>query len=107
MGVGFGATAWAAGITGAGASFPYPLLARWTVAYKQETGIKVNYRSIGSGGGISQIEAGTVDFGASEMPLEPEELDKAGLVQFPALIGGVIPVVNLSGVRPGELKLNG
>ncbi len=107
MGLGIGATAGAAGITGAGASFPYPLLARWTVAYKQETGIKVNYRSIGSGGGISQIEAGTVDFGASEMPLEPEELEKAGLVQFPALIGGVIPVVNLSGVTPGELKLNG
>lgn len=107
MGLGIAATADAAGITGAGASFPNPLLARWTVAYKQETGIKVNYRSIGSGGGISQIEAGTVDFGASEMPLEPEELHRAGLVQFPALMGGVIPVVNLSGVTPGEIKLNG
>ena len=101
------ATAFAADITGAGATFPYPLYAKWAEAYKNQTGIGLNYQSIGSGGGINQIKAGTVDFGASDMPLEPEELEKAGLVQFPTVIGGVIPVVNLEGVKPGEIKLNG
>ncbi len=104
---GVAATAIAADITGAGATFPYPLYAKWAEAYKNETGIGVNYQSIGSGGGISQIKAKTIDFGASDMPLEPEELEKAGLVQFPTVIGGVIPVVNLEGVKPGEIKLSG
>src|SRR5208282_3676219 len=101
------ATAIAADITGAGATFPYPLYAKWAEAYKNETGIGVNYQSIGSGGGINQIKAKTIDFGASDMPLEPEELEKAGLVQFPTVIGGIIPVVNLEGIKPGEIKLNG
>ena len=104
---GVAATAIAADITGAGATFPYPLYAKWAEAYKNETGIGVNYQSIGSGGGIKQIKAKTIDFGASDMPLEPEELEKAGLVQFPTVIGGVIPVVNLEGVKPGEIKLSG
>jgi len=104
---GVAATAIAADITGAGATFPYPLYAKWAEAYKNETGIGVNYQSIGSGGGIHQIKAKTIDFGASDMPLEPEELEKAGLVQFPTVIGGVIPVVNLEGVKPGEIKLSG
>ena len=104
---GIAATGFAADITGAGATFPYPLYAKWAEAYKNQTGIGLNYQSIGSGGGINQIKAGTVDFGASDMPLEPEELEKAGLVQFPTVIGGVIPVVNLEGVKPGEIKLNG
>jgi len=104
---GVAATAIAADITGAGATFPYPLYAKWAEAYKNETGIRVNYQSIGSGGGIKQIKAKTIDFGASDMPLEPEELEKAGLVQFPTVIGGVIPVVNLEGVKPGEIKLSG
>jgi len=104
---GVAATAIAADITGAGATFPYPLYAKWAEAYKNETGIGVNYQSIGSGGGISQIKSKTIDFGASDMPLEPEELEKAGLVQFPTVIGGVIPVVNLEGVKPGEIKLSG
>lgn len=104
---GVAAAAVAADVTGAGASFPYPLFARWTLAYRNEKGIRVNYRSIGSGGGIKQMETRTVDFGASEMPLGPGELQKAGLVQFPAVIGGVIPVVHLEGVKPGEIKLSG
>lgn len=103
----FATTAVASDITGAGASFPYPLFAKWTLAYKNQTGITINYGSIGSGGGISQIKAKTIDFGASEMPLEPEELRKAGLVQFPVVIGGVIPVVNLEGVKPAEIRLSG
>ena len=105
--LGVAATAFAADITGAGATFPYPLYAKWAEAYKNQTGIGLNYQSIGSGGGINQIKAGTVNFGASDMPLEPEELEKAGLVQFPTVIGGVIPVVNLEGVKPGEIKLSG
>ena len=105
--LGLAATAFAADITGAGATFPYPLYAKWAEAYKNQTGIGLNYQSIGSGGGINQIKAGTVNFGASDMPLEPEELEKAGLVQFPTVIGGVIPVVNLEGVKPGEIKLSG
>jgi phosphate transport system substrate-binding protein len=99
--------AFAAEITGAGASFPYPVYAKWAEAYKNETGIGVNYQSIGSGGGIKQITAGTVDFGASDKPLKPEELDKTGLLQFPTVMGGVVPVIHAEGVGPGGLKLTG
>ena len=97
----------AANITGAGATFPYPVYAKWAEAYKARTGIGMNYQSIGSGGGIKQIKAKTVDFGASDAPLKAEELDKNGLVQFPTVMGGVVPVVNIEGVKPGELKLTG
>jgi len=95
----------AAELTGAGATFPYPIYSKWAEAYKAATGIGLNYQSIGSGGGIKQIKAKTVDFGASDMPLKAEELEKEGLMQFPAIIGGVVPVVNLEGVMPGQLKL--
>ena len=94
-------------VTGAGASFPAPLYAKWADAYQKQANVRVNYQSIGSGGGIKQITAKTVDFGASDMPLKPEQLDKDGLVQFPAAIGGVVPVVNLPDVKPGQLKLTG
>jgi phosphate transport system substrate-binding protein len=94
-------------ITGAGATFPYPIYAKWAEAYKAKTGIGMNYQSIGSGGGIAQIKAKTVDFGASDMPLKPEDLQAAGLTQFPAIIGGVVPVVNLDGVAPGAMRLTG
>jgi phosphate transport system substrate-binding protein len=97
----------AADISGAGATFPYPLYAKWADTYKKDTGIGLNYQSIGSGGGIKQIQARTVTFGASDMPLEPKELAKAGLVQFPTVVGGAIPVVNLDGVNPGDLVLDG
>ena len=95
----------AADLTGAGATFPYPIYSKWAEAYKAATGIGLNYQSIGSGGGIKQIKAKTVDFGASDMPLKPEELEKEGLIQFPAIMGGVVPVVNLDGITPGQLKL--
>ncbi|UXY14810.1 phosphate ABC transporter substrate-binding protein PstS [Chitiniphilus purpureus] len=95
----------AADITGAGATFPYPLYAKWAEQYKGKTGNGLNYQSIGSGGGIKQITAKTVDFGASDKPLGSAELAKAGLVQFPTVMGGVVPVVNLESVRPGEIKL--
>ena len=94
-------------ITGAGASFVYPLISKWSADYAKATGNKVNYQSIGSGGGIAQIKAGTVDFGSSDKPLAPEELAKDGLVQFPSTIGGVVPVVNLPGIEPGKLRLTG
>ena len=94
----------AADLTGAGATFPYPIYSKWAEAYKAATGIGLNYQSIGSGGGIKQIKAKTVDFGASDMPLKKEELEKEGLVQFPAIIGGVVPVVKLEGIKPGQLK---
>ena len=94
-------------ISGAGATFPAPLYAAWAAKYKTETGTALNYQAIGSGGGIKQIEAGTVDFGASDKPLKPEDLDKAGLYQFPAVMGGIVPLVNLAGVEPGKLKLSG
>ena len=94
-------------ITGAGATFPYPIYAKWAEAYKAKTGIGMNYQSIGSGGGIKQIQAKTVDFGATDSPLKPDELDKAGLAQFPAIIGGVVPVVNVEGIKPGDMKLTG
>src|SRR5665811_1864477 len=92
-------SAFATEITGAGATFPYPVYAKWAEAYKAKTGIGVNYQSIDSGGGIKQITAKTVDFGASDMPLKPEELDKGGLIQFPTVMGGVVPVVNIAGVK--------
>jgi phosphate transport system substrate-binding protein len=97
----------AADITGAGATFPYPIYAKWADAYKKATGVGLNYQSIGSGGGIKQITAKTVDFGASDAPMKAEDLDKNGLIQFPAIMGGVVPVYNLKGVKSGELKLTG
>jgi len=96
-----------ADISGAGATFPYPIYAKWADAYKTLTGVGLNYQSIGSGGGIKQIKAKTVTFGASDMPLNPEELKAAGLVQFPMIIGGVVPVVNVKGVEPGQMSLDG
>ena len=97
----------AAEISGAGATFPYPIYAKWAEAYKAKTGTSMNYQSIGSGGGIKQITAKTVDFGASDMPLKPEDLAKNNLQQFPMVMGGVVLVINLKGVQPGELKLDG
>jgi len=97
----------ATNITGAGATFPYPIYAKWAEAYRTQTGVGMNYQSIGSGGGIKQITAKTVDFGASDMPLKPEELDKNGLMQFPTVIGGVVPVINVAGIGAGTLKLDG
>lgn len=94
-------------ITGAGATFPYPIYAKWAEAYKQKTGVGVNYQSIGSGGGIKQIQSKTVDFGASDMPLKPEDLEKDSLMQFPTVIGGDVPVYNLKDIKPGEIKLTG
>ncbi len=103
----FATIATAADISGAGATFPYPIYSKWADAYKQQTGIGLNYQSIGSGGGIKQIKAKTVTFGASDMPLKPEELQEAGLVQFPMIIGGVVPVINVRGLTPGQLVLDG
>ncbi len=100
-------TAAAQDVTGAGASFPAPLYAKWASEYAKTTGNKVNYQSVGSGAGIRQIDAKTVDFGASDMPLKDEDLAKKGQLQFPTVIGGVIPVVNIQGVAPGQLKLTG
>lgn len=94
-------------VTGAGASFPAPVYAKWAAAYNTATGVRINYQSVGSGAGIRQIKAKTVDFGASDMPLTDEELAKDGLVQFPTVIGGVVPVVNIQGIKPGQLKLTG
>src|SRR5438045_4658303 len=96
--IGLSGAAGAAEISGAGATFPYPVYAKWAEAYKAKTGLSVNYQSIGSGGGIKQITVGTVDFGASDMPLTPEALNKAGLVQWPMVMGGVVLVVNLKGI---------
>ncbi len=107
IGVCFGIAANAADISGAGATFPYPIYAKWADAYKKLTGVGLNYQSIGSGGGIKQIKAKTVTFGASDMPLKPEDLKAAGLLQFPMIIGGVVPVVNLKGIAPGQLHLDG
>ena len=98
------ASAQAADISGAGATFPYPVYASWAVAYKAKTGIGMNYQSIGSGGGIQQIKSKTVDFGASDMPLKPEELKEAGLIQFPTVMGGVVPVVERQGRRAGPAE---
>lgn len=94
-------------ITGAGSTFVYPILSKWSADYSAKTGVKINYQSIGSGGGIAQIKAATVDFGASDMPMKPDELDKVGLTQFPVIIGGVVPVVNMPGVATDQLKLTG
>ena len=104
---GFASNAHAADVTGAGASFIYPVMTQWSADYAKATGNKVNYQSIGSGGGIAQIKAGTVDFGSSDAPLKPEDLEKAGLAQFPSVIGGVVPVINVPGVASGALKLDG
>ena len=100
-------TAFAADMTGAGATFPYPIYAKWAETYKASTGNGLNYQSIGSGAGIKQIKAKTVDFGASDMPLSAEELNTEGLFQFPAIMGGVVTVVNLDGITPGQMKLTG
>jgi len=94
-------------ISGAGATFPYPIYAKWAEAYKASTGTSLNYQSIGSGGGIKQIKAGTVTFGASDQPLKIEDLDAAGLTQWPQIMGGIVPVINLDGVNPGDLTLSG
>jgi len=99
--------AMAADISGAGATFPYPIYAKWADAYKKETGIGLNYQSIGSGGGIKQIQNKTVTFGASDAPLKGADLDKIGLTQFPMVMGGIVPVVNLEGVKPGDLVIDG
>ena len=104
------ATSWnafAADLSGAGATFPYPVYAKWADAYKKETGVGLNYQSIGSGGGIKQIKAKTVTFGASDAPLPGKELDESGLAQFPMVMGGIVPVVNLDGVKPGDLVIDG
>jgi len=100
-------TAAAGDITGAGATFPYPIYSKWADAYKKQTGTGMNYQSIGSGGGIKQITAKTVDFGASDMPMKADDLAKNGLIQFPAIMGGVVPVVKIAGVAPGQLKFTG
>jgi phosphate transport system substrate-binding protein len=100
-------SAFAADITGAGATFPYPIYAKWAEAYKKETGVGLNYQSIGSSGGIRQINAKTVTFGATDAPVKGEDLDKNGQVQFPAVIGGTVPVFNLDGFAPGELRVTG
>jgi phosphate transport system substrate-binding protein len=101
------ATSMAADLTGAGASFPFPVYAKWAEAYKAKTGHSLNYQSIGSSGGIKQIKAKTVDFGATDAPMSAEELDKEGLVQFPAIIGGVVAVVNIDGIKPGQVRITG
>ncbi|SFD61088.1 phosphate ABC transporter substrate-binding protein PstS [Massilia yuzhufengensis] len=100
-------TSFAADMTGAGATFPYPIYAKWAESYKAATGNGLNYQSVGSGAGIKQIKAKTVDFGASDMPLKQEDLDADGLMQFPAIMGGVVTVVNVEGIAPGQLKLTG
>jgi phosphate transport system substrate-binding protein len=105
--LGFAGTVSAQEITGAGASFPAPIYAKWASDYNKATGVKVNYQSIGSGGGIKQIDSKTVDFGASDAPLTDEVLKTKGQMQFPTVIGGVVPVINVKGIEPGQLKLNG
>ncbi|WP_425478841.1 phosphate ABC transporter substrate-binding protein PstS [Novilysobacter concretionis] len=107
MATAFSASAAAADVTGAGASFIYPVMTQWSADYAKSTGHKVNYQSIGSGGGIAQIKAATVDFGSSDAPLTPEELSKHGLAQFPSVIGGVVPVLNVPGIAAGAMKLDG
>ncbi len=101
------ASAIAQDVTGAGATFPAPLYAKWASAYNAATNVRINYQSVGSGAGIKQIKAKTVDFGATDMPLKDDELNKDGLVQFPTVIGGVVPVVNVKGIQPGQLKMTG
>ena len=106
-GLAIATTAAAADISGAGATFPAPVYAKWAETYKAQTGVGLNYQAIGSGGGIKQIKAKTVDFGASDKPLKPDELAAAGLYQFPTVVGGVVPVMNLPGIAPGQVKLTG
>lgn len=101
------APAGGAQITGAGSTFVYPVLSAWAADYQKQSGTSINYQSIGSGGGISQVKAGTVDFGATDQPLASDDLAKSGLAQFPIVIGGIVPVVNLTGVAPGKLRLTG
>jgi phosphate transport system substrate-binding protein len=103
----FATASWAEDATGAGASFPAPIYAKWADAYNKATGARINYQSVGSGAGMKQIRGKTVDFGASDAPLQDEELAKDGLLQFPTVIGGVIPVVNIKGIQPGQIKLTG
>ena len=103
----FATPLFAADITGAGATFPYPIYAKWADAYRKATGVGMNYQSIGSGGGIRQITARTVDFGASDAPMKAEDLEKNGLIQFPAIMGGVVPVYNVKGIEAGKLRLSG
>jgi phosphate transport system substrate-binding protein len=103
----FPSVASAADISGAGATFPYPLYAKWADVYKKETGVGLNYQSIGSGGGIKQIKARTVTFGATDAPLSGKDLDASGLVQFPMVMGGIVPVINVDGIKPGEIVLDG
>lgn len=105
--VAYSGVAGAQDVTGAGASFPAPLYSKWASDYNKASGVKINYQSVGSGAGLRQIEAKTVDFGASDAPLKDDELAKKGLMQFPMVIGGVVPVVNIKGIAPGQLKLNG
>ncbi|WP_020648356.1 phosphate ABC transporter substrate-binding protein PstS [Solimonas variicoloris] len=106
-GVALAGAAMAADITGAGATFPYPIYSKWADAYKKETGIGLNYQSIGSGGGIKQIKAKTVTFGATDKPLKAEDLDEMGAIQWPMVMGGVVPVINVKGIAPGQLVLDG
>ena len=94
-------------ITGAGATFPFPIYSKWSEAYKEKANIELNYQSIGSSGGIKQIKAATVDFGATDAPMKGEELTATGLVQFPTVLGGVVPIINVEGIKPGELQLTG
>ena len=94
-------------ITGAGATFPFPIYSKWSEAYKEKTNVELNYQSIGSSGGIKQIKAATVDFGATDAPLKGDELTASGLVQFPTVLGGVVPIINVEGIKPGELQLTG
>ncbi len=103
----FGASAQATDITGAGSSFVYPVITKWSAAYAEKTGNHLNYQSVGSGAGIAQIKAGTIDFGASDAPLSPADLKKFGLGQFPLVVGGIVPVVNISGVKADDIKLDG
>ena len=103
----FAPAALAADITGAGATFPYPIYAKWAEAYKAKTGNGLNYQSIGSSGGIKQIKAKTVDFGATDNPVKFDDLQADGLVQFPAIIGGVVPIINVDGIKPGQIRLDG
>lgn len=107
MSVALTGMAQAADITGAGSTFVYPILSKWSADYSRSGGARINYQSIGSGGGIAQIKAGTVDFGATDKPLSPSELDQAALAQFPVVIGGVVPVVNIPGVTPGRMRFTG
>ena len=103
----FGMSAQATDITGAGSSFVYPVLSKWSATYAENTGNKLNYQSVGSGAGIAQIKEGTIDFGASDAPMSAEDLTKFGLGQFPVVVGGIVPIVNLQGIAPGQIKIDG